>query len=85
MTQQEIVNALKMQANIEPGLTNLGTPPAAEAASTRRAHGSQRDRRRETERQSRRHRGTGREGQSSTAPSPPAAGRRPDRISRLGP
>jgi hypothetical protein len=24
MSQQEIVNALKMQANIEPGLTNLG-------------------------------------------------------------
>jgi hypothetical protein len=27
MTQQEIVNALKMQANIEPGLTGLGAPP----------------------------------------------------------
>ena len=24
MSQQEIVTALKMQANIEPGLTNLG-------------------------------------------------------------
>ena len=27
MSQQEIVTALKMQANIEPGLTNLGGYP----------------------------------------------------------
>ena len=27
MSQQEIVTALTMQANIEPGLTNLGASP----------------------------------------------------------
>ena len=39
MSQQEIVNALKMQANIEPGLTNLGecsvTPFHARSLRTR--------------------------------------------------
>ena len=38
MSQQEIVTALKMQANIEPGLTNLGARarPTAALRSTRR-------------------------------------------------